>query len=117
MTRLAECFFCKKTVPRANAKSKAVLCGDCVQRLTGSPESIGKVPGNVKLPKAPKAPKEPKPTKVTRAAGRGRPRKNGAAPKSAAPTGRGRGWHLKKRFVDADGTVYSFGQEVSDGES
>jgi hypothetical protein len=27
-------------------------------------------------------------------------------------SGFGRGWHLKKKFVAPDGTVYSFGQKV-----
>jgi len=94
--KIATCFFCKVTVPRATVTSPAVLCGNCTQRLSGSPASIGKGPKPKADPSLPKTPKVPKGTKVA----------------VAKATGFGRGWHLKKHFVAPDGTVYSFGKAV-----
>lgn len=91
MAKQIKCFFCHTTVTRADVRSKSVLCSTCVSKLVGSPQSIGRVP------KAPKSVKTPKVKKV----------------KVVKPsTGFGRGWHLKKKFVAPDGTVYSFGQKV-----
>jgi hypothetical protein len=95
--KIISCFFCRAAVPQAAPKSKAVLCGNCVQRLTGSPEAIGRAPKP--LAAAPKA----RPPKV---------RRSPAANSGTKAGGRGRGWHLKKHFVDADGTVYAFGKAV-----
>lgn len=99
MAKQIKCFFCKVDVPRADARAKSVLCSTCVSKLVGSPQAIGKAPKQVKInPEVRElrvvTPKAKKVKVVSKA------------------TGFGRGWHLKKKFVAPDGTVYSFGQKV-----
>ena len=94
MAKHIKCFFCHTTVTRADARSKSVLCATCVSKLVGSPQAIGRVPKPAKSVKTPKVKK----VKVVKTASKA--------------SGFGRGWHLKKKFVAPDGTVYSFGQKV-----
>jgi hypothetical protein len=94
-----KCIFCKTEEHRADKKSKAVLCGACTAKLTGSPAAIGKVPAGTKAEK---------PAKVAKVR-----KTRGTAAKAVTKTaGFGRGWHLKKHFTAPDGTVYSFGKPV-----
>lgn len=94
MAKQVKCFFCKVDVPRADVRAKSALCGTCVSKLVGSPQAIGKGPKPVKVAPKVKVPKVKKVKVVSKA------------------SGFGRGWHLKKKFVAPDGTVYSFGQKV-----
>lgn len=89
--KTVDCLICKTPVPVAH-DIRAAVCGTCVARVI--PPPVQKKPVGVTLTKS------------------GKPRaKRGTAVKKV-PSGRGRGWHLKKRFVDVDGTVYSFGKVV-----
>lgn len=111
-----DCFMCHEAV-KVDTDTRAVLCGTCTMLASGAPapkmavkkevimemknglpvvvghRTIGKTSG-VKLNKD------------------GTPRKkrspNGSVVKKVS-SGRPRGWHLKKRFVDVDGTVFKFG--------
>ena len=95
------CFFCRTSVT-TNAGVGAVLCGNCTQRLSGSPTAIGRSPKRevdaLDIIKAPRVKKQVDST-----------------PK--ASTGFGRGWHLKKEFVAPDGQTYSFGKLVTSDNS
>jgi hypothetical protein len=95
MSKYIKCIFCK-TDARVDRGVKAILCPACTARVAGTPTQIGKVP------KVAKAEKKAKVKKVARK----------VKTAATASTGRGRGWHLKKHFVDVDGTVYSFGKPV-----
>jgi len=97
-----KCMFCKTDEPRADTKAKAILCGNCVAKLASPPATYKATP---------RAEAEEAPVKR----GRGRPKKDTAAPKKVAkaPSGIGpRGWHLKKHYVAPDGTTYSFGKPL-----
>jgi len=96
MAKQIKCFFCNSPTPNASRNAKAVLCGTCVSKLVASPQAIGRAPKPVNVVKTPKVKK----VKVTK------------AKVVSKATGFGRGWHLKKKFVAPDGTVYSFGQKV-----
>jgi hypothetical protein len=116
-----DCIMCREAV-KVDKDTKAVLCGRCTMLASGAPapksapkktavienDSRTGLPvfkGYVTEGKAPKLNKD------------GTPRKkrspNGTVAKKVS-SGRPRGWHLKKRFVDTDGTVYKFG--VSTGK-
>lgn len=88
---MLKCMFCK-TPQKGDRGVRAILCSSCVAKLAGSPQAIGKFP-------KPQVKKEKK-AKVKK------------AKVVSAAKGFGRGWHLKKKFVAPDGTVYSFGQLV-----
>lgn len=112
------CFFCHENV-KVDKDTKTALCGTCTVRAAGNAA-------------APKAPAQkiveiemvnglPMVKSVTHVSGKGgpvrlnmdgTPRKkrapNGSVPKKI-PSGRPRGWHLKKKFVDVDGVVFRFG--------
>ncbi|MDE1940740.1 MAG: hypothetical protein KGI66_01350 [Patescibacteria group bacterium] len=116
-TKEVKCFFCHKPV-RADSSAKAILCGDCVSRLSDPPE----------LPKA----LQPKPVDENGnpiIKKRGRPRKTDSAQPDAKPvkkerrsaaktvsSGKGRGWHLKKVF-EHEGQFYSFGKPITADEA
>lgn len=139
--KVALCFFCKSPEPRADVRSKAVLCNKCVARLSGSPKSIGKSPkteaerlatvtsadsseGVVKKPRAKKAVKKSATTRTRKTTvvdedvveKKPSSRKKTVAKKASPKTdaGWGRGWHFKKNFVGPDGVTYSFGQPISE---
>lgn len=111
--KVAVCFFCKTPEPRADARAKAVLCSRCVARLAGSPESIGKVPKTV-APKMPKAKRESKKvvtkTKVVAKKASSTTSSVDNNKKFGGPPGRG--WHLAKKFIAPNGSVWSFGEMI-----
>lgn len=94
------CFFCRAEAGKADKDVKAVLCGNCVQRLCGAPEP------SVTAPKL--SFEERKARKTARA------EKKVAKLEQlkTAKRGRGRGWHLKKLF-EADGQYFSMGKEIN----
>jgi LSD1 subclass zinc finger protein len=102
-TMFMNCFFCRTSVT-ASRGVKAVLCSNCVQRLSGSPATIGRAPKrDVDVTTLIQ-----KPRKVRGA------KKQVVAKVSA---GWGRGWHLKKTFVAPDGKTYSFGELITSDNS
>lgn len=97
------CFFCRSEVPRTSSDVSAVLCGGCVQRITGAPAEAVTAKKKVLVD-----------GKVVKRK-RGRPRKNPVKAKKAS-VGRGRGWHLKKLF-QYENQYYSFGKPISEKEA
>lgn len=95
MAKKVKCFFCRTEVQRAAKEARSVLCSNCVAKLAGSPQAIGKVPARQA------------PVKVKRV------KKVKKAPVIKASTGWGRGWHLKKSFQAPDGAMYSFGKKIN----
>jgi hypothetical protein len=95
-TMFMNCFFCRTSVT-ASRGVKAILCGNCTQRLAGSPTTIGRAPK-----------REVDATQLLRKPRRKRGEKKVMVAK--ASSGWGRGWHLKKEFVAPDGNTYSFGK-------
>lgn len=95
-----DCFFCKTDAGKVGTDTKAVLCGACVQKLTGAPEIKDPTP---KLSFAERSAK--KAERVARKAERLQKLKT-------AKRGRGRGWHLKKLF-EFDGEYFSMGEKIT----
>jgi hypothetical protein len=102
-TKDLDCFWCGKTVMATDARMHAVLCGDCVAKLSD-------------------APIQPKPTvvvsveeKKARKEARVEKKKAKLEAKKTAKKGRGRGWHLKQLF-EFEGEFYSFGKKIGDAE-
>ena len=101
-TKDIDCFFCGKTVT-SDSRVGAVLCGECVAKLSD-------------------APVQPKPTvvvsadeKKARKEARVEKKKAKLEAKKTAKKGKGRGWHLKQLF-EFEGTFYSFGKLIGDAE-
>jgi len=112
MTAL-KCVFCKELV-KADATIRAVLCSRCTARLAGTPVEIGKFPKDTSNPKVKKVKvkKVVKKKRVKRV-------KKGTISKPVSTSAEllkkfggspGRGWHLSKKFVAPNGSVWSFGE-------
>lgn len=93
------CFFCRREAGKPPKDTKAILCGDCVQRCVGAPDIKPPAP---KLTVAEKI--EKKKIRVAKKA------EKLTAMKSAA-RGRGRGWHLRRLF-EFEGEYFSMGEKI-----
>ncbi len=114
--RNLDCFMCHEAV-KVDNDTKAVLCGTCTMLASGSPapkmavkkEVIMEMKNGLPVVVGYKTEGKTGPAKLNKD---GSPRKkrapNGSVVKKVS-SGRPRGWHLKKRFVDVDGIVYKFG--------
>lgn len=94
------CFYCRNDAGKVGTDTKAVLCGDCVQRLTGAPDL------------APVAPKLTSEEKAARKTARAERKVAKLEKLKTAKRGRGRGWHLKRLF-EFEGQYFTMGQEIT----
>lgn len=94
-----ECFFCRRVVESHGEKVKAVLCSNCVARLSPAPEPVAPIQRLSYEER--KAKKEAKKAKKLEKLEK----------MKTAKRGKGRGWHLKKVFV-FEGNYFSFGEPI-----
>lgn len=111
-----DCFMCRESV-KVDRDTKAALCGKCTMLASGagSPkqapkkEAIIEMRNGFAIVVGYKTDATDKPAKLNKdGTARKARRPNGTVVKKIS-SGRPRGWHLKKRFVDVDGTVFKFG--------
>lgn len=106
-----KCVFCKNTL-QVDKTIKAALCSHCVARLSGSPQEIGKFPKDKTTPKVKKAKKVVKKKTTRKKRGTTKPVVTSADNLKKFGGSPGRGWHLAKKFVAPNGSVWSFGKMV-----
>jgi hypothetical protein len=90
--KMIECLFCR-TPTRTDNNTSALLCGRCVIRLSDPVSRPSVAPEVVAARKQARAERK-------------------AERKATVPSGRGRGWHLKRLFI-WEGQAYSFGKPIS----
>lgn len=94
------CFYCRNDAGKTGNETIAILCGDCVQRLTGAPDL------------KPIAPKLSIEERAAKKALKLQKKTEKLEHMKTQTRGRGRGWHLKKLF-EFQGMYYSMGIEIT----